>query len=73
MASALDMLMIQFLAWLEERPRGYRETMDAWRTSCPRLSVWEDATIDGLVEIQPDAARTVVVTAKGRARLRAAA
>jgi hypothetical protein len=35
-------LTIQFLEWLSDRPRTYGETMDAWRTSCPRLSIWED-------------------------------
>jgi hypothetical protein len=27
--------------------------MDAWRTSCPRTPVWEDATIAGLIEVRP--------------------
>ena len=35
-------LMVQFLRWLEERPRSYADTMDAWRSNCPRLSAWED-------------------------------
>ena len=42
-------LLVQFLDWIAVRPRTYQETMDAWRTSCPRISVWEDALIDGLV------------------------
>ena len=33
------------------RPRSYGETMEAWRTSCPRLPVWEDATMNGLVKV----------------------
>ena len=41
----------QLLAWIAEGPRTYAETMDAWRTSCPRLSIWEDAIADGLVRI----------------------
>ena len=36
--------LLQFLAWLSERPRSYADTMEAWKTSCPRLSAWEDAT-----------------------------
>jgi hypothetical protein len=39
----------QFLNWVALRPRTYAETMDAWRTSCPRLSVWEDAMTDELI------------------------
>jgi hypothetical protein len=42
-------LMLQFLDWVGRKPRTYGETMDAWRTSCPRISVWEDASLDGLV------------------------
>ena len=44
-------LLVQFLAWVAARPRSYGETMDAWRTSCPRISVWEDALGDGLVQV----------------------
>ena len=46
---AAPRLLLQFLEWVANRPRTYDETMDAWRTSCPRISVWEDALIDGLV------------------------
>ena len=42
-------LTLQMLAWLASRPRTYGETMGAWRTSCPRLSIWEDALADQLV------------------------
>ena len=49
-------ILVQFLAWVAAKPRTYAEAMDAWRTSCPRLSVWEDATADGLVELEPCAA-----------------
>ncbi|MBV9656267.1 MAG: hypothetical protein JOZ42_17070 [Acetobacteraceae bacterium] len=45
-------LLLQFLAWVAARPRTYAETMDAWRTSCPRLSVWEDACAQGLVQVE---------------------
>ncbi|MGZ4333523.1 MAG: hypothetical protein ACXVRJ_04555 [Gaiellaceae bacterium] len=41
----------QLLAWLAERPRSYAETIEVWKTSCPRLSVWEDAVADELVRI----------------------
>jgi hypothetical protein len=57
---------LQLLAWIAERPRGYGETMDAWKTSCPRLSIWEDALGDGLVRVER---RTVVLTDRGREEL----
>ena len=56
----------QFLAWLAERPRGYTETVEVWRTSCPRLAVWEDALADGLVRADRG---SVELTAAGRAAL----
>ncbi len=59
-----DALTLQMLAWLAEAPRDYAEVMAAWRTSCPRLSIWEDACLDGLVARDPDS-RTVRVTPKG--------
>lgn len=43
---------LQLLAWIAERDRTYAQTMEAWRSSCPRLTVWEDAVVDGLVRIQ---------------------
>lgn len=44
--------LLQFLAWVAARRRSHAETMDAWRTSCPRLSVWEDALADDLVRVE---------------------
>ena len=68
-----DHLTLQFLQWLTEAPRTYGEAMDAWRTSCPRLSIWEDAVRDGLVSVEQGAAMRqakVHVTEKGSALLR---
>ncbi len=66
------LLLLQFLAWVAVRPRGYAETMAAWRTSCPRLQVWEDATDEGLVALGPgppgssQGEARVALTAAGR-------
>lgn len=66
-------LTLQFLSWVSAAPRTYGETMDRWRTSCPRLSIWEDAIESGLVEVRPGSGPTkeaaVVLTADGRALL----
>lgn len=59
---------LQLLRWLAERPRSYEETVAAWRSTCPRLSVWEDALLDGLVALRADG--TVAPTEAGRAALR---
>ena len=59
-------LTTQMLEWLDEQPRSYSETLDAWKTSCPRLSIWEDALADRLIRIE---AGNVHVTPAGKARL----
>jgi hypothetical protein len=75
MRTALDgpsgHLTLQFLAWIGEAPRRYGELMDAWRTSCPRLSIWEDALQDGLIEVSHDrcAMRDATVTLTDRGRI----
>ena len=67
-------LMVQFLRWVGSRPRTYADTMDAWRTSCPRISVWEDASLEGLVALTGSrtggqGAARVVLTQAGAERL----
>ena len=49
MPNPLSPLTIDFLDWLADGPRPYCEVMDAWRTSCPKLTIWEDALDGGLV------------------------
>ena len=60
---------LQLLEWVAERPRGYRETIEVWRSSCPRLTVWEDALADGLVRVHRG---QVALTPEGEASLVAA-
>jgi hypothetical protein len=67
----VEVLVLDLLEWLARRDRTYDETMDAWRTSCPRLPVWEDATDRGLVSIEHANGRPVVrVTPAGLAFLK---
>jgi len=67
-------LILDLLAWLEREPRLYADVMDRWRTSCPRLTVWEDAVDGGFVErVQaPGAAAVVRLTERGVRSLRQA-
>ena len=53
--------MINHVEWVARRPRPYAEVMDAWRTSCPRLPVWEDAVDRGLVARQAGAGGEALV------------
>jgi hypothetical protein len=50
MTDNLDDLILDLLEWLGPGPRLYSEVLDAWRTSCPRLPVWEDANDRGYLE-----------------------
>lgn len=61
------LLTVQFLAWLTETPRSYADVMEAWRSSCPRLTIWEDAVAEDLVHC--DGSRVVGLTPRGRAIL----
>jgi len=65
MSEPASLIMLQFLAWVADRPRSYADTMEAWRSSCARLSVWEDSIIEGLVCIGNGADRAVRLTPRG--------
>ena len=70
MADTLESLILDLLDWLMVRDRTYEEVMDAWRTSCPRLPVWEDANDRGLIAREEVNGKSVVkVTPLGRALL----
>jgi hypothetical protein len=58
----------QMLEWIAVRPREYAEVMEAWRTSCPRLCIWEDACIDGLIDYEHGTGR-VILSHAGKAFL----
>lgn len=60
MNDIVESLILDLVEWVERRERTYPETMDAWRTSCPRLPVWEDATDRGLVETTRGEGRSLV-------------
>lgn len=62
-----DALTVQLLEWIEAAPHTHAEANEVWRTTCPRLSIWEDACIAGLVD--SDARGVLRVSAKGRALL----
>jgi hypothetical protein len=69
MPESVTLLMREFLSWIASRPRTYAETIDAWRTSCPGLTIWEDALIDGLIQIERNGSlqrSEVIVTMRGR-------
>jgi hypothetical protein len=68
MTDAPESLVFDLVEWVAREPRTYAQMLDAWRTSCPRLTVWEDAIERGLVMRKPVPGQgtIVVVTEKGR-------
>jgi hypothetical protein len=72
MSESTELLMLEFLIWVSSRPRTYDEAMEAWQSHCPRQTIWEDAIIEGLIEInrQPND-QEVMLTPRGEAILNA--
>jgi hypothetical protein len=72
-AATVHPLTRDFLAWVARRPRSYADAMEAWRSSCPRFTIWEDAIADGLIGEERGGGRLseiqVVLTPRGRAVL----
>lgn len=68
--TVVESLILDLLEWLAKCDRTYEETMDAWRTSCPKLPVWEDANDRGLIALDAANGRNIVhLTPGGRAFL----
>jgi hypothetical protein len=69
----LDALILDLAEWVAKAPRTYEDVMEAWRTSCPRLTVWEDAVERGIVQRVKGAGGRwmVVVTVAGEGFLAA--
>jgi hypothetical protein len=73
MSEAADSLVLDLVEWIAREPRPYPEVIAIWRTSCPRLTIWEDAVDSGYVTraTADGLGAMVVVTEDGRKLLRA--
>ena len=72
MPESANLLMLEFLSWISSRTRTYAEAMNAWQTSCPRHTIWEDAIIDGLIQLNGGETLhdpEVILTPRGKAYL----
>ena len=71
-ADPVDALILDLLEWVGPAPRPYGEVMEAWRTSCPRLPVWEDANDRGYIERHhvPGQGELIAVSPAGAEHLR---
>jgi hypothetical protein len=73
MSDAVEALILDLLEWIGPRPRPYAEVLAAWRTSCPRLPVWEEANERGFIDRlrEQERAALVAVSPLGLAHLQA--
>jgi len=69
----IEALILDLVEWVAREPRPYEEVIEAWRTSCPRLTVWEDASERGFIvsRLDQDQRLVVVATRAGRDALAA--
>src|SRR6202795_972791 len=62
LADTVDPLVLDFVEWIAREPRVYSEVVATWRTSCPRLTIWEDAADQGYVARETIAGFGMIVT-----------
>jgi hypothetical protein len=73
MADPVEPLILDLLEWLAPAPRKYAEALEVWRTSCPRLPVWEEANSRGFIDHhhEPGQEAYASISSLGRAHLQA--
>lgn len=73
MSKIADPLVLDFVEWVAREPRAYAEVIATWKTSCPRLTIWEDAADRGYVarETVAGLGLIIAVTEGGEKFLRA--
>jgi D-3-phosphoglycerate dehydrogenase / 2-oxoglutarate reductase len=71
MMDPVESLIVDLLQWIGPHPRPYADVIDAWRTSCPRLPVWEEANARGFIDHihETGLVARVAVSHRGRAHL----
>jgi hypothetical protein len=71
MTTSVDALILDLLEFVANDKRSYVDVMEAWRTSCPRLPVWEEANERNLIaRVRVDGVALVKITPAGLALLR---
>lgn len=71
MTETTDPLVLDLVEWIGREPRLYAEVIETWRTSCPRLTIWEDAVDRGYIARQPMAGGVrIAITESGANFLR---
>jgi len=68
MTDPSDPLVLDLVEWVAREPRLYSDVIETWRTSCPRLTIWEDAIDRGYVARRPTAEGLRVAITEGGAK-----
>jgi len=68
MTATNDALVLDLVEWVAREPRLYSEVIETWRTSCPRLTIWEDAVDRGYVARRPTVEGLRVTVTEGGAK-----
>lgn len=69
MPESIEPLILDLIEWVGPRPRDYYEVLDAWKTSCPGLPVWEEASRRGLLTRRHVGGRAVACVTRAGASL----
>ncbi|MGJ5206715.1 hypothetical protein [Bradyrhizobium sp. HKCCYLR20261] len=69
MTGSADALVLDFVEWIALKPRSHADVVETWRTSCPRLTIWEDAADAGYVARRPAAGGGVIGVTEAGAQL----
>ena len=64
-----ETLTLQMLQWISQGKHSYAEVLAVWKSSCPRLLIWEDACAEGLIAAAPGMSGLVSLSDKGRSML----
>lgn len=72
MSCSADPLVLDFVEWIAREPRSHAEVLATWKTSCPRLTIFEDASEHGYVtrETRAGVGLVIAVTEPGKQLLR---
>ena len=70
-SDVVEALVLDLIEWIGPGGRPAAEVLEAWRTSCPRLPVWEEANDRGfVVRLRGNGGETIAVSDAGLEYLR---
>jgi len=72
MSETVEALVLDLLEFVASGERSYADVIEVWRTSCPRLPVWEEANERKLIARERVNGKEMIrLTPEGAAALKA--